>query len=234
MFWSRRIRLPLTIAQREDLERLIHTSIERVGADRVRQIPLVTELNELSLDASTPDSLLRSAEQALLERFPTMPGPVVLQVRDLDDVGYHAVYEPAVDGRGPNIVVAREILSSPLVTLMELAYQFAIHYWESIDDATALNRDPRNTHLLPICCGLGILASDACLVDRQWSVVGYTGWSMSRTGYYNAAEIGYALALLARFRQEASPHWLARLRPDSRVTASAALQYFADLKTSRD
>jgi hypothetical protein len=74
--------------------------------------------------------------------------------------------------------------------------------------------------------GMGVLASAASLQEKQWSTIGYSGWSMSRSGYYNAIEIGYAMALVARLRGDAKPPWLRLLRPDARKTATAALRFF--------
>jgi hypothetical protein len=72
------------------------------------------------------------------------------------------------------------------------------------------------------------LASDASLYDDQWSQAGWSGWSISRSGYYTAVEIGYALALYARARGEVNPKWARTLRPDSRETARKAWRYFSE------
>ncbi len=111
---------------------------------------------------------------------------------------------------------------------MEIAYQYANHFWHSTANPTSLDTDARTTNLLPICCGLGVLASDASLYDDQWSQAGWSGWSISRSGYYTAVEIGYALALYARARGEVNPKWARALRPDSRETARKAWRYFSE------
>jgi hypothetical protein len=116
---------------------------------------------------------------------------------------------------------------------MELAYQYSSHFWHQVSNPRPLDTNPRTTALLPICCGLGILASDASLYDQQWSRQGFAGWSISRCGHYTAQEIGYAVALLARFRGEDQPEWLGRLRLDSRATFKQARRYFARLALAR-
>jgi hypothetical protein len=162
-----------------------------------------------------------------------MHQPVVLSTGKIDELGYRAVYQcEGSDGKA-SIQVADEVLTDPLRTTMELAYQYSSHYWHQVPNPRPLDTDPRTTALLPICCGLGILASDASLYDQQWSRDGYAGWSISRCGHYTAVEIGYAMALLARFRGEVEPDWLGRLRLDSRATVKQARGYFARLDRAR-
>ena len=103
----------------------------------------------------------------------------------------------------------------------------AAHHWHGVPGATELDKSPRNADLMPICCGFGVLGSEACLYDDQWSQAGWAGWSISRSGYYSTVEIGYALALLARCRNETSPDWDEHLRLDSRETAALAWKFFA-------
>ncbi len=228
MFWFRRLRPPLTTFQRVDIELLMRRTIEMIGADRVRRSQIVSELDELALDRSSPQRLLQSATTALQDRLPTMHPPAECFARNGEDLGYPATYQAAGNGNEASIQIAKEVLADPLRTVMELAYQYATHYWHQVEHPAPLDRDPRTTNLLPICCGLGILASDACLYDQQWSQAGYSGWSISRSGYYTAAEIGYAMSLLSRFRRDDDPAWLSRLRLDSRVTTKQACRYFAE------
>ena len=228
MFWFRRLRPPLTTFQRVDIDLLMRRTIEVLGAERVRHSPIVTGLEELSLDRSSPETLLQSALAAVQDRLPAAPQPVECIIRAGDDIGFPASYQAAADGQGAIIQIAAEVLGDPLRTVMELAYQQANHFWHQVEPPAPLDRDPRTTNLLPICCGLGILASDACLYDQQWSQAGYSGWSISRSGYYTAAEIGYAMALIGRIRREDDPGWSGRLRLDSRVTTKQALRFFAE------
>ena len=233
MLWFRQPRPPLTTFLRVDIELLMRRTIDVIGGDQVRRQTLVMDLDELPLDDATPDRLLHSASRAVLHRLPSMHQPVELLTGKIDELGNPAVYrrDPA-DGKS-RIQIASEVLADPLRTIMELAYQYSSHYWHQVQNPRPLDTDPRTTTLLPICCGLGILASDASLYDQQWSRDGYAGWSISRCGYYTAVEIGYAMALLARFRGEDKPGWLGRLRLDSRATAKQAERYFARLDGAR-
>lgn len=227
MFWFRTQRPPLTTHQRLDIELLMRRSIERIGEAQVRQAAIVTELKQFALDSSNPQRCLESASIAVLGRLPPMHEKAGLTIGDGTKLGYPAIYRPSNNGDQAGIVIAAELLTDPLRTVMELAYQYSAHYWHIGEGSTALDVDPRTTHLLPICCGLGILASDASLYDQQWSQAGYAGWSISRSGYYTAAEIGYALALWSRFRGEVDPVWVNRLRLDSRFVVNQSERYFA-------
>ncbi len=51
---------------------------------------------------------------------------------------------------------------------------------------------------------------------------------MSRSGYYNASEIGYAMALLARHRQDPGPRSFKSMRLDSRDAVKKAPRYFVE------
>ncbi len=233
MFWFRQPRPPLTTFLRVDIELLMRRTIEMMGGDRVRRQKTVIDLDELTLDATTPDRLLQSASRAVLDRLPPMHRPVELLTEKIDELGNPAVYRAASQDGEARIQIAGELLADPLRTTMELAYQYSSHYWHQVSNPRPLDTDPRTTALLPICCGLGILASDASLYDEQWSRHGYAGWSISRCGHYTAVEIGYAMALLARFRGEVQPEWLGRLRLDSRATVKQATRYFARLDRTR-
>jgi hypothetical protein len=223
----------LTTVLRVDIELLMRRTIEMLGGDRVRRQEMVIDLDELSLDATTPDRLLNSASRSVLDRLPSMHQPVELLTGKIDELGYPSVYECDRPDGPARIQIAGEVLADPLRTTMELAYQYSSHYWHQVSSPRPLDMDPRTTALLPICCGLGILASDASLYDEQWSRDGYAGWSISRCGHYTAVEIGYAMALLARFRGEDEPEWLGRLRLDSRATVKQARRYFARLDRTR-
>lgn len=232
MFWSRKSHPPLTLRQRVDLDLLMRRSIEVIGEQRVRNCDWVVDLAELTLDLSTPQTLLESAWSALRKRLPAIDSTPVIEIGDLDDLGFPSVYQPAQTEAHAKILLAAEVLGDPLRTTMELAYQYSTHFWSGVQPSRPLDNDPRTTHLTPICCGLGILASDASLYDQQWSQAGYSGWSISRSGYYTAAEIGYALALLSRQRRESHPTWLEQTRLDTRVTAKQTMRYMAERERS--
>lgn len=231
MFSFRQPAPPLPTFQRVDIELLLRRNIEAVGAKQVAQSDLVVNLDELHLDLSNQERLLDSAIAEVRRRLPVKwpdESAVAIEctVVDAEELAHPSTYQPATGDAVARISISDETIRDPLRTVMELAYQHSNHFWHSKSQATELDVDARNTNLLPICCGLGVLASEASLYDQQWTQAGWTGWSLSRSGYYSAMEIGYSLALLARARGEANPQWVQSLRLDSKVTAEKAWRYF--------
>lgn len=245
MFGFRKAGPPLTTFQRVDIELLMRKTIAVAGSG-ILASDVVTDVSQLGLDASNATNWLESAAREVARRMQMPEVHLPIDIVAASELGYPSKYYPSVDqtGRnqtgddrfGPNppgnsqsaarMAIADETLADPLRALMEIAYQYANHFWHSTPNPTPLDTDPRTTNLLPICCGLGVLASDASLYDDQWSQAGWSGWSISRSGYYTAVEIGYALALYARARGEVPPKWARALRPDSRETARKAWRYF--------
>jgi hypothetical protein len=125
------------------------------------------------------------------------------------------------------ITVAGWAIEDRLQTVMVVAGAMARHVWQ-YHQQRDLDVQPQTTSLLPIVVGLGILASEAALLDRQWSTAGWSGWSLNRFGHYNAMEIGYAMALTHRSStgDPTKPTWLPKLRLDSRVIWKQAIRYF--------
>jgi hypothetical protein len=228
MFGFGKIRPPLTTAQRVGIELLMRRTMESVGREAMLEAEIVTDLSMLNLDKSGPEQLVESAAHEVLGRMWMRDARCQIVIVPGTEIGYLSTYRPADDDQQALIRITEDTVADPLRTVMELAYQYAKHYWHTTPGRLPLDSDPPTTHLLPICAGLGVLASDACLYDQQWSQAGWAGWSISRSGYYTADEIGYVLALVARARGEVNPKWARSLRPDSKVTAQRAWRYFAE------
>lgn len=227
MFGLRKPRVPLTTFQRVDIELLMRRSIETVGIEVIREVEVPTTIEQLALDLSSPQALLASADVEVRRRMKMTSIRLDLKIVDGRELGYPSTYHAAAaEGCSTIVSVADDTVADPLRTVAELAYQYSHHFWRMQPDPRPLDTDPRTTNLLPVCFGLGVLVSDACLYDKQWSQAGWSGWSISRSGYYNAVELGYALALFARARGETDPPWSKNLRPDSRVTADQSWKHF--------
>lgn len=234
MFGFRKVRTPLTTFQRVDIELLMRRTIDEVGRSFVRQSHVVTNLEELDLDHTSLDTLVETARAEVVSRLPEQQTQCEVQIVPGSEIGYPSTYSVATESSPAIIRVAKETGDDPLRTVMELAFQFSSHHWHVVPGATELDKLPRTSDLLPICCGFGVLGSEACLYDDQWSQAGWAGWSISRSGYYSTVEIGYALALFARCRNESSPEWAERLRLDSRETAELAWKLFETRDKSGD
>ena len=236
MFWRRDHRPPLSARQRVDLELLLRRTIETAGKELIQQATWVRNLDELALNTEDVSEVLRSANAAVKTRLPKPATAVEVEVVTDDSIQQLSSYK-APESAGTNakklgsddiakIQISDQLLADPLRLVIELAAQHSMHYWQGIEPRHPLDLTPLTTHLLPICFGFGFLASDASLYDSQWSLVGYSGWTLSRSGYYTAEEIGYSLAVLSRIRPNLPKNWHQRLRPDSRETALKALKWF--------
>jgi hypothetical protein len=207
---------------------LMRKTIETVGIAAIANATMVTDLSQLQLDASSgPTTLLESAAETAAGRLGMQNVEIALGIEPEAKHGVASRYVEATEGTLAEILVAEETLADPLRAFMEVAYQYSAHFWRCRPEPSELELHPKTTSLLPICYGLGVLASDASLYDQQWSHSGFSGWSMSRSGYYNTEEIGYATALFARARGEQTPAWTSSLRLDSQVTAKKAWRFFA-------
>lgn len=226
MFGFRKVRTPLTTFQRVDIELLMRRTIDEIGLPFVRQSHVLKSLDELDLDQTNAETLVETAHAEVVSRLPEQQAVCEIQIVTDSEIGYPSTYSAATDHRPATIRLAKETVGDPLRTVMELAFQLSCHHWHGVPAATELDRSARTSDLMPICCGFGVLGSEACLYDKQWSQAGWSGWSISRSGYYSTVEIGYALALFARCRNEVKPAWLSTLRLDSRETAQLAWEFF--------
>jgi hypothetical protein len=232
MFGFSKPRPPLTTYQRVDIELLMRKTIETVGVDAVRQATVIRDVSELALDASTPQTLIESAAREVRQRMNLADVQLDLEIADGSKLQHLSTYKAAAAEGCSTIVLADDTTGDPLRTVMELAYQYSYHFWRTQPQPTPLDLEPRNTNLMPLCFGFGVLASDASLYDNQWSQPGWSGWSLSRSGFYSAIEIGYAMALWSRTRGETKPAWIRSLRLDSRATAQQAWRFFAHHRQS--
>ncbi len=205
MFGFLKRKVPLSTFARVDIELLLRRNIEVVGRDDVLGAKVLTSVNELQLDNQSTDALVKSASRAVADRMSMQP--IDPSFGDEDQLDHFA--------------------ADPLRVVVEIANQHAHQFWLSQPSPRPLDHHPRTTTLLPVCFGFGILASSAALQESHWTAAGYSGWSMSRCGYYSSIEFGYALALFARYRGETDPAWLQSLRLDAATIARDAASLFA-------
>ncbi|MGB7329069.1 MAG: hypothetical protein WBD31_29580 [Rubripirellula sp.] len=221
MFGLFQTRPPLSTFARVDIELLLRRCVEVIGADVVAKTDVITDIKQLKLNTDSPADLIASAAEQVGRCLKVDTRDIQFLHDDDPEFAFASTY---TDG---TIRLHREVTTDPLRTVVEIANQLAHHFWALQPAPRPLDTHARTTTLMPIAMGLGILASNASLQESHWNAAGYSGWSMSRCGYYSALEIGYALALMARLRGESSPTWLSSLRLDTKKTVQAAQRYFA-------
>lgn len=211
----------LSTFSRVDLELLMRRTVEVVGRDAIVRCDVIAGIDQLPLSGVSAASLIDSAQSFVAGQLNLPVNSIDVTVEADPEFAHSSTYD---DGR---VRLNRTLVDDPLATVMEIANAYSHHFWLSHPAPRPLDAHPRTTTLLPIAMGMGVLASKASLQEKHWSTFGYSGWSMSRSGYYTAIEIGYAMALVARLRGQSDPPWLRLLRPDARKTALAALRLFA-------
>ncbi len=212
---------PLSTFSRVDIELLLRRNLEVIGTDVIASAPQATDLSALNLDTSSPSRLITSATDEIARRMRVPLSDVQVTHDDDPEFAFASTYRDGV------IKLHREVTTDPLRTVVEIANQLAHHFWANIPAPRPLDTHDRTTTLMPIAMGLGVLASRAALQESHWSAAGYSGWSMSRCGYYSAIEIGYALALVSRLTGDSNPPWISSLRLDTKKTFQSAHRYFS-------
>lgn len=142
-------------------------------------------------------------------------------LRPNDPAGHPAgVHFGPTRDQKPLIAVRRSLLKDPLTVVATVAHELG--HVILLDDGH-LSRDVEDTEpmtdLVTVYLGLGIFTANACCRFTKYRDDRYEGWSSSRHGYLSEEIYGYALALFARERGEASPSWAAHL-------ATNVLTYF--------
>ena len=232
MFGLFQSRPPLSTSQRVDLEWLIRRSREVFGEKMFHRDSVILSKDEIDVDATSIESKVSSIADWILPRFvqdtdsSKWMESLQWQISTNDTFDEPADYK-SLDNENSIVTIHASVVNDDLQAIMVVAGALARHAWERFRQRDS-DVDPQTTSLLPIIAGLGVLASQASLLDNQWSTVGWSGWSLSRSGYYNTMEIGYAMALVNRIANTAAekPTWLPALRLDSRTVCKQAMQYF--------
>lgn len=236
MFGLFQPRPPLSTSQRVDMEWLMRRTRDLIGESAFSKRDVVRGVEAFqwtAFDRGVDDVALREIVQQLSPRF-QFSGHEFQKIQwDVSaDQQEPFVYDSANAKRDDasaavRVTIARWAMEDKLQAVMVVASALSRHVWEHHRQRD-LDVQPQTTSLLPIIVGLGILASESALLDRQWSTAGWSGWSLNRFGHYNAMEIGYAMALLERgaASSDATPAWLPKLRLDSRVIWKQATGYF--------
>ncbi|SRR6056297_137068 len=222
MFGFFRSKPPLMTSQRAEVELYMRRCVERVGADRLRASDVIGRLVDAPLQVDNRESLLASAQTFVAERMGVSDTKFDIQVSEPKQLHAASAYQL---GEPPTIQLAAETVNDPLRLVAALSHSFAQHILQTGPDVVEHDANARLADTLPLCCGLGVLQSDASFYDVYWSAGLEDGWSASRQGYLNAQEIGYALALFARVCGETKPAWKRWLRADSKETMNLAMRY---------
>jgi hypothetical protein len=96
-------------------------------------------------------------------------------------------------------------------------------------DNSEMDHEPL-TDLLAIYFGAGLFIANSAFEFNQWQYGQHYGWSTSRLGYLNEAQLGYALAVHAWLRGEDRPSWHRFLADNIKDYFDDALDYLLRTK----
>ncbi|WP_165440684.1 hypothetical protein [Rubripirellula amarantea] len=226
--------------QRVDIELLVRRTVSVFGREFVCAQSAVSSLSEF-IDAEPAkantvsddfdsEERVRFVHETLCRRMAIEPHSVTLAIVNDDQLTEAFAYQPSRDDSAAEVQVNSLVADDDLRLVTTIANALAFHVWTKRGDRD-LDTDPRTTMLLPVIMGLGVLVADAALYDDQWSTGGWSGWSLSRLGHYNAMEVGFAMACVATLCGDDKPAWMTSLRLDARATAKRSLRYFRDLQS---
>jgi antitoxin component YwqK of YwqJK toxin-antitoxin module len=126
------------------------------------------------------------------------------------------------------VYIEKPELQNGEVFLASLLYQLLFLKLKSENFCT----DPSGhlTSLYSVVAGTGVLSANGIVNYKKWNGVSYSGWRISSRGYLSQSIYGYALALLADFREEESPEWSRFLCRDVKAYFERSVRYIDSTK----
>ena len=130
--------------------------------------------------------------------------------------GAAGLYQEGADG--VRIQIDAKALEDPLSLVATAAHELSHVLLLGQGRLTGHERDHEEiTDLLTVYLGLGVFTANTRVRASASSTATTASWSISKLGYLGQPEIGYALALWARLREETNPAWASALCVDVRA-----------------
>ncbi|MCW8139790.1 MAG: hypothetical protein KIT58_12905 [Planctomycetota bacterium] len=227
---------PVGPAGRAWLEARVGWILGAFGSDRARRlhVALPAELLDERVDGS-PDGAF-----AIFERVRAAMGldlhPLRFELyseeidglpdwaRDGERSGTAGHFIPAAPGAPQLVRLERSQLQDPAGLVATLAHELCHVLLIGQERITGDEADHEPlTDLLCVFSGFGVFAANGVIRERNTA----TRWSVGRLGYLRQEEFAYALALLARLREEERPAWADALCRDVRSWFDESLAYLA-------
>jgi hypothetical protein len=222
-------RCPLPADEKTWVERRMLWLAERFGLDRLRTAPVVLPTEEFFPDRYDADyPSVRRCLDRICGYMDVEPRRITLEILP-DEMMPNAAGWYQMRALS-SICVAYSQLADPMRLMATLAHEVAHEILLRGGHLTGSEDDhEQTTDLLPTLLGVGIFGANATIREASGFEGGWSWWSVSLQGYLSSFVLGYAHALFAFVRWEASPDWATHLRPDARGTLSRGLRYL--LKT---
>lgn len=132
------------------------------------------------------------------------------------------------DGFSVRVSIDEASLADPLAVVATAAHELA--HVLLLGQGRLYGDEPDNeqvTDLLTVYLGFGVFTANSRVRDRTTRSVASEQWSISRLGYLDQPQVGYALALWARLRGEGNPPWSRHLCADVRAYLKRGLRWLA-------
>lgn len=140
--------------------------------------------------------------------------------------GAAGLYEQGVEGI--RIRIDAKALEDPLTLVAVAAHELS--HGLLLGQGRLTGDEPDNekiTDLLTVYLGLGVFTANTRVRDRSTRSAATESWSISKLGYLGQPEVGYALALWARLREETNPAWASDLCADVRAYFKQGVKWLA-------
>lgn len=122
-----------------------------------------------------------------------------------------------------NIYIGSNRLTDPEGLIYALVYHMIGIYYD-IPFAKLKYTRPL-MELSSVINGLGILWANSIIRYTKWKGVSHYGWKISSIGILTQPMMGYALALMAKFRDEKNPEWSNHLCADVKAYFKKSAKY---------
>lgn len=209
--------------------------VDTFGSDRIRSLPVILPTPEYFPDAySETEDCARQMLNRIGHYMGVAEGRVELMVyfeqgNVLGIHGFSGTDGLYWDDQGrETIAVEISNLKNPGNLAAVLAHELGhvLLLGDKLIDAETEDHEPL-TDLLTVCLGMGVITSNAAIVEYNDNTALTIRWVHSRRGYLSMPMYGYALACFAETRHEVRPAWEKSLRPDLRWYFQNAVRFRA-------
>lgn len=229
MFSWFRPRCPIDLRNKVWVEYRLQQLIDRIGETELRRYPvLIPTANDLPEIAPAQKGHLEDLLCRLCEHLRVTRQGIDLQIVDPSSVPDTAENAPGTDTRETRTIrLYRDLLDKPALLVSTLIHELLRD--RLLREGILRGDESDLEHLtdLSACLfGCGIPLANSTLAFESETTGTYSKWQMWRTGYLNALDLGYALAVLQwRNGETEIPEWTRLLRLDARETFVRGLKY---------
>lgn len=229
MFSWFRPRCPIDLRNKVWVEYRLQQLIDRIGETELRRYPvLIPTANDLPEIAPAQKGHLEDLLCRLCEHLRITRQGIDLQIVAPSSVPDTAENAPGTDTRETRTIrLYRDLLDKPALLVSTLIHELLRD--RLLREGILRGDESDLEHLtdLSACLfGCGIPLANSTLAFESETTGTYSKWQMWRTGYLNALDLGYALAVLQWRNEETEiPEWTRLLRLDARETFVRGLKY---------